>query len=142
MLNQNPSVRRLRMGPLFMVVFLAVLVLVSTALFGQTTVSTGSIVGTVTDPSGALVDNAKVTVTNTETNQIINLTSNASGAYNSGALSPGNYKVQVSAERLQYRQSGRYGSGRKHGDRQFQAASGSREHRRGSARRTTFGRQY
>ena len=98
MLNQNPSVRRLRMGPLFMVVFLAVLVLVSTALFGQTTVSTGSIVGTVTDPSGALVDNAKVTVTNTETNQIINLTSNASGAYNSGALSPGNYKVQVSAK--------------------------------------------
>ena len=40
MLNQNPSVRRLRMGPLFMVVFLAALVLVSTALFGQTTVST------------------------------------------------------------------------------------------------------
>ena len=130
MLNQNPSVRRLRMGPLFMVVFLAALVLVSTALFGQTTVSTGSIVGTVTDPSGALVDNAKVTVTNTETNQIINLTSNASGAYNSGALKPRELQSSGLSERLQHGQSGRYSSGRKHGDRQFQAASGSREHRR------------
>lgn len=98
MLNQNPLVRRLRMGPLFMVVFLAALVLVSTALFGQTTVATGSIVGTVADASGAVVEGAKVSITNVATNEAVSLTSNSSGAYNSGALNPGSYKVQASAK--------------------------------------------
>src|SRR5947209_12134749 len=64
----------------------------------QTTVQTGSIVGTVTDASGAVLEGAKVTITNTDTNRIINLTTNSSGAYNSGALAPGNYKVQVSSK--------------------------------------------
>ncbi|MGA7219683.1 MAG: carboxypeptidase regulatory-like domain-containing protein [Candidatus Sulfotelmatobacter sp.] len=69
--------------------------LFSSVAFAQTTVATGSIVGTVTDPSGAVVSGAKVTVTNIGTNEVINLTSNSSGAFNSGALAPGNYKVQV-----------------------------------------------
>jgi len=65
--------------------------------FGQSTVGTGSITGTVTDPSGAVVAGAKVTVTNTGTGQTINLTSNSAGAFNAAALAPGNYKVQVTA---------------------------------------------
>src|SRR5690242_10861917 len=64
----------------------------------QTTVGTGSIVGTVMDPSGAVVSGAKVVVTNTGTGQVINLVTNASGAYNSGALAPGNYNVQISSK--------------------------------------------
>src|SRR5207245_11486293 len=67
-------------------------------LFAQTTVGTGSIVGTVSDPSGAVVIGAKVTITNVATGQVINLTTNSSGAYNSGALVPGDYRVQVSAK--------------------------------------------
>src|ERR1700741_3105589 len=39
--------------------------------FSQTTVGTGSIVGAVTDPSGAVISGAKVTVTNTGTGQVI-----------------------------------------------------------------------
>jgi hypothetical protein len=70
----------------------------STLLIAQTTLSTGSIVGTVTDPSGAVVAGAKVVVTNTGTNQMVNLTSNSAGAFSSGPLDPGNYKVQVSAK--------------------------------------------
>ena len=68
-------------------------------MFGwaQTTIGTGSITGTVTDPSGAVVSDAKIVVTNINTNQAISLTSNASGAYTSGPLNPGTYKVQVSA---------------------------------------------
>src|SRR5919198_763264 len=66
--------------------------------WAQTTISTGSVVGTVTDPSGALVSGAKVIVTNTATSQTIELTTNAAGYYNSGALAPGNYRVQVSAK--------------------------------------------
>lgn len=67
-------------------------------LLAQTTISTGSIVGTVSDPSGAVVTGANVTITNLATGQLISLTSNSSGAFNSGALIPGNYKIQVSAK--------------------------------------------
>ena len=78
---------------------LAVFVLaISAAAWAQTTVSTGSIVGTVTDSSGAVVAGAGVIITNTATNQILNLATNSVGAYNSGALAPGDYKVQVSAK--------------------------------------------
>src|SRR6267154_1962650 len=64
----------------------------------QTTISTGSIVGTVTEPTGAVVESAKIVIRNTATNQEVSLTSNSSGAFNSGALVPGIYKVQVTAK--------------------------------------------
>ncbi len=65
------------------------------AATAQTTVSTGSIEGTVTDPSGAAVAGAKVTVTSKSTGQVINVTTNGSGIYNSGGLIPGDYEVRV-----------------------------------------------
>jgi hypothetical protein len=81
-------------------VFAAWLVLLSISrpLFPQTTVGTGSIVGTVSDPSGAVVSGAKVTITNVATGQVISVTTNSSGSFNSGALVPGNYKAQVSCK--------------------------------------------
>src|SRR5690348_1345774 len=66
-------------------------------LFAQTTVGTGSIIGTVSDPSGALVSGAKVTITNLSTGQLIRLATNSSGSFNSGALIPGDYKTRVTA---------------------------------------------
>ena len=59
----------------------------------QTTVGSGSIVGTVSDPTGAVVSGARVVITNVGTSQAQTLTSSASGAYTSGPLDPGNYKV-------------------------------------------------
>jgi Carboxypeptidase regulatory-like domain len=84
----------------FVFVLAAWLTLLSIAhpLCAQTTVSTGSIVGTVSDPSGAVVSGAKVSITNLATGQLINLTTNSSGSFNSGALIPGNYKTLVSAK--------------------------------------------
>lgn len=64
----------------------------------QTTVGTGSIIGSVTDPSGAVLSGARITITNAATGRIINLTTNASGAYNSGALVPGTYKTLVAVK--------------------------------------------
>ena len=64
----------------------------------QTTVGTGSIVGMVTDPSGAVVSGARVVITNIDTGVPVDLTTNSAGSYNSGALTPGNYKVQASAK--------------------------------------------
>jgi hypothetical protein len=88
-----------KFGRVFACVLAAGLALLSIAhpLCAQTTVSTGSIVGTVSDPSGAVVSGAKITITNLATGQLINLTTNSSGSFNSGALIPGSYKTQVSA---------------------------------------------
>ncbi|HUO34902.1 MAG TPA: carboxypeptidase regulatory-like domain-containing protein [Candidatus Acidoferrum sp.] len=65
--------------------------------FAQTTISSGSIQGTVTDPSGAGVPNAKITVTSKQTGQTEKLTSSASGVYSTVALTPGNYSVRIEA---------------------------------------------
>lgn len=64
----------------------------------QTTVSTGSISGTVTDPTDAAVAGAQVTITNKDTGQVLNPLTNSTGAYNSGALTPGTYVVRVEAK--------------------------------------------
>jgi hypothetical protein len=84
----------------FAFVLAACLVLLSInhPLFAQTTVGTGSIVGTVNDASGAVVSGAKVAITNVAKGQVISLTTNSSGSFNSGALVPGNYETQVSAK--------------------------------------------
>jgi hypothetical protein len=66
--------------------------------FAQTTVGTGSIVGTVDDPSGASIARAKITITNVATGQVVGLTTNSSGIFNSGTLIPGDYKTVVSAK--------------------------------------------
>lgn len=69
----------------------------STRLAAQTTISQGSIQGTVTDPTGAVVPNAKITITNKATGQTVDLVTSSSGTYNSGGLFPGNYVVRVEA---------------------------------------------
>jgi hypothetical protein len=55
--------------------------------FGQTG-ATGTILGTVTDSTGAVLPNFKVTVTNTATNAAFNTESNSAGDYNAPALDP------------------------------------------------------
>lgn len=80
-------------------VALAVLLLVSPALMrAQTTISTGSIQGTIVDPTGAVVAGAKVTIADNSTGQVITQTTGSAGTYASGALIPGNYRVRVEAK--------------------------------------------
>lgn len=64
----------------------------------QTTISTGSIQGTITDQSGAVVSGAKVAITNKGTGQTFSVTTTSSGTYASGALNPGEYQVRVEAK--------------------------------------------
>jgi hypothetical protein len=49
--------------------------LLSSLALAQTTISTGSVVGTVTDQQGAVVEGARVTVTNSATSQTLTVTS-------------------------------------------------------------------
>jgi hypothetical protein len=90
-LKVSPAVR-------FSLFIAAITILLCAATMAQTTLSTGTIVGSVTDPSGAVLSGAKVTIMNTATAQTIDLTTNSAGAYNSGPLTPGVYKVQISAK--------------------------------------------
>src|SRR6266436_108243 len=70
---------------------------IAPVLLAQTTISTGSIVGTVADPSGAVVSGAKVTITNKGTGQVVTTTTTSTGNYASGALIPGDFTVRVEA---------------------------------------------
>lgn len=78
-----------------------IMVFAATFAFGQASVSSGTIQGSVTDPSGAVVPNAKVTITNSGTGQIIGKTTSSSGAFSSGPLQSGVYKVRVEAANFQ-----------------------------------------
>ncbi|MFI5057075.1 MAG: carboxypeptidase regulatory-like domain-containing protein, partial [Candidatus Acidiferrales bacterium] len=60
--------------------------------------ATGRITGVVTDPQGAAVPGAKVSVTNVGTNVHWNTATNADGAYQVLDLPIGNYKVAVERE--------------------------------------------
>jgi len=67
----------------------------------QSTVATGSIQGSVTDPNGAVVPGATITITNKATGQASKTSSSASGTYSSGALTPGDYEVRIEAKGFQ-----------------------------------------
>lgn len=54
-----------------------------------------SIQGVVTDPQGAVVSGATVTLKNLETNQTLTATTNESGIYNFNALPPSRYSLTV-----------------------------------------------
>lgn len=57
----------------------------------------GSLVGNVTDPSGAAVPDAKVTIVQTETNQSRETTTGPSGQFNFPTISGGVYELRVAA---------------------------------------------
>ena len=61
----------------------------------------GSIIGTVTDSSGAAVPNAKVTITNVDKGVIVTTTTHESGNYEQQHLIVGTYDVKVEAPGFQ-----------------------------------------
>lgn len=66
--------------------------------FGQTTVSQGSIQGTVTDQTNAVVPGANITITSLSTGQTVNVKTTSAGTYNSGGLPVGDYQLRVQAK--------------------------------------------
>ncbi len=77
-----------------------VLLVMAGRLFAQAG-ATGAILGTVTDTSGAIVSNAKVTVTDTETNADFRTVTSSAGDFNAPSLNPGPYRVTVEATGFQ-----------------------------------------
>jgi hypothetical protein len=76
------------------ILLVAVFGLCIAPLWGQ--VEVGRVTGTVTDQSGALVNGAKVTLTNTSTGVVTTQTT-SNGVYTFVAVQPGTYTVRVEA---------------------------------------------
>ncbi|MBV9572483.1 MAG: carboxypeptidase regulatory-like domain-containing protein, partial [Acidobacteriales bacterium] len=55
----------------------------------------GSIVGRITDPSGALIAGAKVTISDVDRGTVVAITTNEHGEYTASPLKVGHYKVTV-----------------------------------------------
>jgi hypothetical protein len=80
----------------------APLAIVSVAAYGQAvSVNGGAIQGTVTDPSGASVAEATITITNTDQGTTRTASTDKSGFYSVGPLIPGAYLLSISAPGFQ-----------------------------------------
>ena len=73
-------------------------VLFLAALPLQAQLPTAKVVGTVTDPSGAVIAKAKVTLTNASNGFAYTAITNSSGEYVVPNLAPANYTLKVEAE--------------------------------------------
>ena len=65
-------------------------------VFAQT--NRGSISGTITDATGAVIPGAVVTITNVGTNQAQKLTTSGDGAFTASSLEPVVYRITVVAQ--------------------------------------------
>jgi len=90
------TLNRIRLSVLCLLLFALAAGLGTTELSAQSTTQ-GAIAGTVTDPTGAVVGGAAVTIQNTATNYIEKLTADGSGFFKAPLLEPGKYTVSVTA---------------------------------------------
>src|SRR5690349_5050456 len=67
----------------------------SLAVLGQT--PTGIVTGNVKDPTGAVVANAKIRITNKDTGLVREVTSGPDGSFSAPSLLAGNYEVRAEA---------------------------------------------
>jgi hypothetical protein len=79
---------------------LILLLVAAGRLLGQAG-ATGTILGTVTDSTGAIVPGVKVTVTNTATNSTFRTTTSSAGDYYAPSLEPGTYSVSAELKGFQ-----------------------------------------
>jgi hypothetical protein len=80
--------------PAFLTLIMLIGLLETTPAGAQTLY--GSIVGTVSDPSGAVVTDAVIKATQTETNETRTAATNSTGVYTLSTIPPGTYVVSIS----------------------------------------------
>ena len=82
---------------------LSAILLVSTlsGIMWAQTASTGTVLGLVTDPTGAVVPGATVELEDAATKAVRSVTTNAAGRYVFVALSPGTYSIRATAKGFQ-----------------------------------------
>jgi Carboxypeptidase regulatory-like domain len=72
--------------------------LLITAMPAAAQVDRGAIVGAVTDPTGARLSNAQVTIANRDTGQLVHITTDEEGNYNAKLLKIGTYSVSATKQ--------------------------------------------
>jgi hypothetical protein len=93
----SKAVKRKLMAKLTYAFTLAVLLLALSALPLAAQFDRGSITGVVTDPSGAVIPNAEVTATNTDTGVLTRAVSNQIGLYTLSNIPIGRYQIKIAA---------------------------------------------
>ncbi len=96
MIGDSPSFVQVRVVRSILVASILVL---AASLFGSA--QTATILGSVTDPSGAAVPNAQINLTDLDTNQVTHFTTNNVGQYVAPDLPIGRYTAQVTASGFQ-----------------------------------------
>src|SRR4051794_10920338 len=86
--------------------WLIILAMIAAAAL-QAQLGRGTILGTVTDSSGAAISGARVTIVNTDTNTAIGTQTNAEGFFSTPPVNVGNYRV--TAEHTGFKQEVRSG---------------------------------
>jgi protocatechuate 3,4-dioxygenase beta subunit len=90
----------LRKTLVFTVALLFILTMAAPSLRAQS-LTTGEIAGTVTDPTGAVVPGATVTLKNNDQGTTQTRTTSNTGAYRFALLQPGSYTMTISSPNLQ-----------------------------------------
>ncbi len=80
---------------------LMIFAITSMSIGQAVSVNGGSIQGTITDTTGAVVPSAQITIRGTDTGSVRNATTDNSGFYSEGPLNPGNYEVTIVAPGFQ-----------------------------------------
>ncbi len=89
------KIRSLTLATLFVMLAASLLPVIGGTAYAQS--SKGILVGTVTDPAGAVVGQATVRIKNQATGVVRETTSKEDGSYRIDAIDPGSYSVEVSA---------------------------------------------
>jgi outer membrane receptor protein involved in Fe transport len=89
-MSERPAIRN---TTLFSVACCLAALLLAVSVSGQSTY--GTITGTVTDPSGAVIPGVNVTVTNERSGEAFTRRTDSAGLYNVGTLLPGTYEIKA-----------------------------------------------
>ena len=98
--KQNPNSWRSLATTIQVATILFLFCLCATLAFGQS-VATGTIVGTIADPSGAVVPGADITITDKMTNAVSKTTSNKDGHYVFVNVPPSTYDIKITKSGFQ-----------------------------------------
>jgi hypothetical protein len=95
-----PSARVRKLSPLFSVAcFVSLFLLIGP--IGHAQVDQGTITGVVVDPTGAVVPNAAITLTDTDTGLVLRSRADSNGIYTFSPIKIGNYTVSATAQGFQ-----------------------------------------
>src|SRR5579863_8993732 len=94
-MRQNSEAASRGIAKVIQAAAMLVLLCIATSVYAQTT---GTISGTVTDQSNAVIPGAHIALKNETTGDVRHTLSNGSGYFSFGSVAPGAYDISISAK--------------------------------------------